>query len=120
MPRLTTFKPKMQEHRPRLAPARGERGRDAERRKAKPWRKWYMTKRWREMRKARFAEVGGICEQTGVLLVGRHPAPDSPVLDHIRPHRGDERLFFDPGNVQLVSKAWHDSEKQKQERRGDR
>ena len=38
------------------------------------------------------------------------------MVDHIRPHRGGERLFFDPLNLQCVSKAYHDSEKQKQER----
>jgi 5-methylcytosine-specific restriction endonuclease McrA len=55
-----------------------------------------------------------------VLLVGRHPAPNSPVIDHIIPHRGDERLFWDESNLHAVSKAYHDSTKQSEERRGRR
>lgn len=56
------------------------------------------------------------CQRTGVLLVGKYPAPDSPVVDHIRPHRGDETLFWDEGNLMAVSKEFHDREKQAEER----
>lgn len=57
-----------------------------------------------------------MCQQTGVALVGRHPKPNSPVVDHITPHRGDPELFWDEANLQAVAKGWHDSEKQRQER----
>ncbi len=50
-----------------------------------------------------------------MLCIGKYPADDSPVVDHIKPHRGDETLFWDPSNLQTVSKAYHDSEKQKQD-----
>ncbi len=92
--------------------------RDRVRRATRPDRKWYKTARWQRLRQLVIKRAGGVCEQTGVLLVGRHPAPNSPVVDHIRPHRGDYDLFFDVDNLQLVSKAWHDSVKQSQERGG--
>ena len=55
------------------------------------------------------------CQQTGVILMGKDPAHDSPVADHILPHRGDPALFWDEQNLQTVSKAWHDREKQRRE-----
>jgi 5-methylcytosine-specific restriction protein A len=84
----------------------------------KPWRKWYNTKRWLDMRQARLKLSKWRCEQTGALLIGRVHEPNSPVLDHIIPHRGDPDLFWDVDNVQIVAKAWHDKEKQKQELAG--
>lgn len=70
------------------------------------------------MRLARLKLCSWMCEQTGELLVGKHPAANSPVLDHVIPHRGDPELFWDPENVQIVSKSWHDKEKQRLERAG--
>ena len=39
------------------------------------------------------------------------------VADHIRPHRGDEALFWDPANLQCLRKWCHDRAKQAAERR---
>lgn len=41
------------------------------------------------------------CEAAGLLV----PAT---VTDHIRPHRGDSELFWDPGNLQPLCKPCHD------------
>ena len=79
---------------------------------------WLNTSRWQRLRLKVLERDSYICRQTGVLLIGKHPAPDSPVVDHIIPHRGDPALFWDEGNLQSVSKAWHDSTKQRLERRG--
>ncbi|WP_306150632.1 HNH endonuclease [Roseovarius sp. MMSF_3281] len=92
---------------------------DRQRSQAQPWRKWYYTKRWRDLKAKIHARDGYICCQTGVLLSGRKHAPDSPVLDHKVPHRGDPALFWDETNLQTVSKQWHDSVKQSMERRGE-
>jgi 5-methylcytosine-specific restriction endonuclease McrA len=81
-----------------------------------PWRKWYYTARWRKLAKAIRQRDGDVCQQTGVKLIAKAPAPHSPVVDHKIPHNGDERLFWDPNNLQTVSKAWHDGEKQKQDK----
>ena len=83
-----------------------------------PWRAWYRTPRWRVLRLQVLKRDLYQCRQTGVLLVGTYPAEDSPVVDHIRPHRGDPELFWDETNLQAVSKGWHDSVKQSLERRG--
>lgn len=34
------------------------------------------------------------------------------VVDHITPHKGDEALFFDQGNLQTLCKPCHDGQKQ--------
>lgn len=40
------------------------------------------------------------------------------VVDHIVPHRGDERLFWDRGNWQALCETCHDSNKQRLEKSG--
>jgi 5-methylcytosine-specific restriction endonuclease McrA len=70
------------------------------------------------LRQAVFERDGFKCRATGVLLFGVHPDPNSPVCDHIVPHRGDPDLFWDMANLQAVSKAYHDGEKQRLERQG--
>lgn len=98
---------------------------DAKRRATQHWRSWYNTKEWYRLRAAAFerdsvAIPGGVrvpkCQETGVLLTGKHPAPNSPVADHIKRHRGDPKLFFALENIKTVSKKFHDSTKQSHER----
>lgn len=60
-------------------------------------------KRWRAARR-RFLRVHPLCAQCrrdGALT----PAT---VVDHIIPHRGDERLFWDESNWQPLCKPCHD------------
>ncbi len=40
------------------------------------------------------------------------------VVDHIKPHRGDQKLFWDTANWQALCKPCHDSHKQQIERIG--
>jgi 5-methylcytosine-specific restriction endonuclease McrA len=40
------------------------------------------------------------------------------VVDHKRPHRGDEELFFDPDNLDSLCKPCHDGAKQEMEKSG--
>lgn len=81
-------------------------------------RSWYKSKRWELLRQQVLVRDLYTCQRTGVLLTGKAPAPDSPVVHHKVPHKGDERLFFDINNLELVSKQWHDSEAQAMERSG--
>lgn len=90
------------------------RKRDAE----QPWRAWYKTARWQKLRKDVLIRDGYTCRRTGQVLGGRHPAPDSPVVNHKVPHRGDPALFWDIDNLETVSKAVHDREIQREERAG--
>lgn len=40
------------------------------------------------------------------------------VVDHVQPHRGDHKLFWDPKNHQPLCKPCHDVHKQRFERSG--
>lgn len=114
--KLSTLKPRFGglQHRIGKAPA-DEAERTAQRLEANPWRAWYSTKRWRDLRLTILQRDRWTCQRTGVLLIGKHPAPNSPVVDHIKPHRGNEALFWDMNNLHAVSKAYHDSTKQAEE-----
>ena len=81
--------------------------------KERPWRRLYNTKAWYRLRAAQLRDepLCRLCQQMGRVS----PAT---VVDHIIPHKGDESLFFDPGNLQSLDKKCHDSVKQKQERSG--
>lgn len=117
MGRLRTIPSRLTTLAPRLGRAPGdEAARLRERDQTVTWRAWYKTERWRKLRHVILLRDKYTCQKTGELCIGKYPAPNSPVVDHTEPHRGDERLFWDESNLQTVSKAYHDSEKQKQER----
>ena len=117
MPPLKTLQRSLSPLPSRLGfPPGDARAQDQARNRLAPWRRWYSSKRWRDLRTFVFRRDGYRCRQTGALCSGVAPAPNSPVADHIRPHRGDPKLFWDPNNIQTVTKAWHDREKQTQER----
>ncbi len=82
---------------------------------SQPWKAWYKTARWRRLREEVLIRDAYTCKRTGQVCGGKHPAPDSPVVNHKRPHRGDERLFWDIENLETVSKAVHDSAIQREE-----
>lgn len=81
------------------------------------WRQWYKSARWQRLRIQVLTRDIYTCQQTGVILAGKANAPDSPVVDHKIPHRGDPELFWAIDNLQAVSKAYHDGQKQKEDRR---
>jgi len=113
-PRLASAPPRLG----RAAP-QTETQRTQQRDETQPWRAWYKTARWQKMRLKVLKRDDYICQQTGARLIGKHPAPNSPVADHKTPHRGDPDLFWSEDNLQTVSKEYHDRIKQSQERRGD-
>ena len=101
----------------RAAPV-AERDRSRQRDANQPWRAWYKTSRWQKLRLKILKRDGYTCQATGVMLVGKYPAADSPVVDHKHPHRGDADLFWDERNLQALSKEYHDKVKQSIEKRG--
>jgi 5-methylcytosine-specific restriction endonuclease McrA len=112
--RLTALPPRIG-HNSRAA---AERDRNRRRAHESVWRKWYHLARWKKhLRPAILERDDWTCQRTGVLLIGPADAPDSPVVHHIIPHDGDPDLFWDPNNLQAVSKEWHDSEGQKDDTR---
>lgn len=60
--------------------------------------RWYHTARWKALRhKIKFDEEP-FCRLCGKL---------SHSVDHIIPHRGDERLFWDRSNLQSLCAKCH-------------
>lgn len=95
-----------------------EADRDRMRAAAEPLRHLYWSARWRKLRLRILDRDHWTCQRTGVSLKPGRDRPESAVVDHIEPHRGDERLFWDEDNLEAVSKAYHDSQKQKIEKSG--
>lgn len=116
MTKLATVKPRLGglAHRIGASP-KDERERTQQRDASITWRAWYKTARWQKLRREVLKRDLYTCQKTGVLLTGKHPAPNSPVVDHRHPHRGDPELFWDEENLEAVSKAYHDSVKQAEE-----
>ncbi|NIZ63298.1 endonuclease [Sedimentitalea sp. CY04] len=124
MGRLKAVQPRLGAAPSRLRQAPStEKDRNLQRRADQPWRSLYGLARWQKLRYACLMRDGWKCQQTGVVLMGKYPAPTSPVGDHIIPAHvfwfdGRQHLFWDPDNIQSVSKAYHDSEKQRLEKSG--
>lgn len=79
-----------------------------------PWRQWYRTSRWQKLRWSVLTEQLFTCQNSNCKRV---IVPSSEaVADHVVPHRGDPRLFWDRSNLQCLCKPCHDSAKQREER----
>lgn len=116
MARLTSLPPRLSSpgHRIGRPPIQTQQG-PRQHRDSAPWRAWYKTARWRALRQEVLIRDAYTCRRTGVVCGGKYPAPDSPVVNHKRPHRGSEALFWDITNLETVSKAVHDSTIQREE-----
>jgi 5-methylcytosine-specific restriction endonuclease McrA len=85
----------------------------SQRRVDPPWRKWYKTAQWKRLRQATFLRDLFTCQMPGC---GRIEGKTSRLIcDHVKPHRGDERKFFDPENLQTLCKPCHDTAKRAEE-----
>ncbi len=73
----------------------------------------YNTRRWKRRRAAFLAlnPLCRFCEATSRVTL-------ATIVDHIRPHKGDEALFFDETNWQSMCKPCHDGAKAELERTG--
>jgi hypothetical protein len=110
--KLTNLKPRMGSIGPRLISAprqMQEQRRLVAREQTTDWRSWYKTARWQRLRETILIRDAFTCQKTGIMLLGKHPAPDSPTVHHRHAHRGDPALFWDPDNLESVAKSWHDS-----------
>jgi 5-methylcytosine-specific restriction endonuclease McrA len=85
---------------------------DARREATQDWRAWYRTREWRRLRWRVLVAAAFTCAMCNRLTGDTSKL----VADHIEPHRGDAKLFWDEGNVQCLCKACHDGEKQRAER----
>lgn len=77
------------------------------------WHHLYRTKAWHRLRTIQLRDnpLCCLCRAIGRITAAR-------IADHIKAHKGDEVLFFDPANLQSLCKTCHDSAKQKLERTG--
>ena len=73
----------------------------------------YDTKKWKTRRVA-FLQSNPLCRFC--TAAGR--ATLATVVDHIKPHRGDEELFWDESNWQAMCKPCHDGAKAELENTG--
>lgn len=78
------------------------------------WRRWYKTSRWQRLRTSVLNRDAYTCRKCG----GIECDTSRLVADHILPHRGDEVLFWDDQNLQVLCVTCHSSLKQAEERAG--
>lgn len=96
-----------------LARKAQNREHDRRRRETVFWRAWYKTAGWLNLRKIRL-EIEPLCRRCklrGRLVI-------ATVVDHVKPHKGDRKLFFDIENTQSLCRLCHDASKQAEEHRG--
>ena len=76
----------------------------------KAWKHLYNTALWKKLRLNQLSKepICKYCEQQGRVEI-------ATVVDHIKPHKGDEILFFNPKNLQSMCKQHHDSTKAREE-----
>lgn len=74
------------------------------------WQHLY-GRRWQRERLAHLARHP-LC----VMCKGAGRIEAAMVVDHIQPHKGDVRIFWDRGNWQSLCKPCHDGDKQHLER----
>ncbi len=104
-------------HRPHHLVPNAHRRRAVDRRRGSSTERGYGIA-WQKARKEFLAlnRLCVTCQREGVV----RPAT---VVDHIEPHRGDQRRFWDRRNWQPLCKRHHDRDKQREERserdRGD-
>ncbi len=116
MGRVPALKPAIGKLPPRIASMRETRD-TAQSYNINEVRRWYHSARWQALRLMVLERDLYTCQHTRVVLSGKAPAPNSAVVHHKVPHKGDERLFWDIDNLEAVSKEWHDSEAQREEKR---
>ncbi|MFC7399576.1 HNH endonuclease [Chelatococcus sp. GCM10030263] len=117
MPKIQTLKPLVGRLRPQISTPREIR--DTRYSPDAQVRGWYKSAAWQKLRRDVFARDGYICQRTGQICSGKHPAPNSPVANHKTPHRGDPALFWDINNIETVTKAVHDGVIQAEEHAAD-
>lgn len=76
----------------------------------------YKTMRWRRLRSRQLAKHPRC--QCPHCTSGKRESLPASVVDHITPHKGDTKLFFDPRNLRSMAKPCHDRFKQSEERGG--
>lgn len=71
--------------------------------------------KWKQARERflRHNPLCRFCEEKGITT-------EATVVDHVIPHKGDKKLFWDQSNWQPLCKHCHDSTKQRIERQNEK
>lgn len=85
--------------------------RDQRSAEAAAYRKLYSSARWRKLREW-VLNAEPLCR----YCMESETIEPATVVDHVRPHKGDPLLFWDPNNLQPLCAACHDGRKQSEER----
>lgn len=67
------------------------------------WAHLYNKSRWRQLRNLQLSAepLCKLCEEAGKVTA-------ATVVDHIEPHRGDEKLFWDQENLRSLCTPCHE------------
>lgn len=78
----------------------------------RPYGYLYNNRRWRKLRKQFLLEhpLCEVCKKQGAVTV-------ADVVDHIKPHEGNEELFWFESNWQALCKCCHDKKTAKEDGR---
>jgi 5-methylcytosine-specific restriction protein A len=89
---------------------------------ADQYRKLYKDQRWcgpHGIRRQALNRDRYTCQRCGCMTIeGNRHHPRAAVVNHKKPHKGDQVLFFDINNVETVCKTDHDALIQREEARG--
>lgn len=91
------------------------KGRDYRSAKAQPHNAWYNLAAWKGPNGRRLTQLAK--EPLCRMCKAATRTTAATVADHITPHRGDERLFWE-GELQSLCKEHHDGAKQAEDIRG--
>lgn len=96
--------------RPSHLPTRAQQNRTYDRHRGSARERGYDS-RWDKARRTFLSRhpLCVMCEREGRVTA-------ATVVDHIIPHRGDQKLFWDTGNWQSLCKPHHDRDKQRHDR----
>lgn len=110
MAKLKQLKPLLSTLKPAIStPATAEY---EQRRATVPWRAWYGTQRWKNLRWDCLVRDRFTCRMCGRM----EPDTSQLVADHIEPHRGEAALFWKIENLRTLCKTpCHDSVKHSEE-----
>ncbi|SKC57898.1 5-methylcytosine-specific restriction enzyme A [Maledivibacter halophilus] len=75
-------------------------------------KKLYNSTRWQDLRRYRL-NTQPLC----VECLKKNRITPATVVDHIKPHKGNENLFYDFNNLQSLCKSCHDRKTAKEDGR---
>lgn len=85
---------------------------------ADEYRKLYKLKAWIRLRPQALLRDGFTCQRCKCRLKRGRTEPQSAVVHHLKPHKGNTDLFYDIDNLQSVCWSCHSGAIQSEEARG--